>query len=272
VAVGVSGASACSLVNLDDLVGDGGTTSPDAGDAGGDAPFDTGSSDSGASDAAPDAVVDAGPWCAVNAPKAFYCNDFDTDGFTRVRREESQGGTMKLVTGDALSAPNAALADCPKGSIDLQSAEGVLTPGVRTAGGTASTSVRIDQMNTVPDKGIEILAVIFSPSPGVLTQVGVGLGADRKPYAFRYQTTPDNYVTLGIGSTDVPVGAWARVVLTIDGAAGKATATIDGAPIITNISYAVIPSGDVAVVFGAFATAGHDGWKVRHDNIVFDPK
>ncbi|MDB4994843.1 MAG: hypothetical protein JWM74_2275 [Myxococcaceae bacterium] len=270
-AICVSGSTACSLITLDGLVGDGGT-SADAGDAGVDALSDVASKDSGVSDAPGDAPAADGSWCALNAPTAFFCNDFDTDGFTRVRREESLGGTMKLVTGDALSAPNAALADCPHVASDLQSAEGVMLPGATTARATVATSVRIDKMNTVPDKGIEILAVIFRPSAGVLAQVGVGLGTDRKPYAFRYQNTPDNYVTLGVGSTDVPVGAWARVVLTIDGVAGKATATFDGAPIITNVSYAVIPSGEVSLVFGAFATAGHNGWKIRHDNIVFDPK
>ncbi len=271
-AIVVSGSSACSLITLDGLVGpkDGGAS--DGGDAGLDALVDVVSSDSGVSDAQLDALVDAGSWCAVNAKAAFFCDDFDSDGFARVSVKESLGGTIKLVTGDALSAPNAVLADCPPvTSSDSQSAQGNLIPGVKTAGGTLSLWVRVDKMNAVSGRTIEILTVVFRLSTGASTEVGLGLRTDRRPYAFRYQTNPSLYATLGVGTTEVPVGPWVRVVLTIDGASGKATATINDAPVITDVSYDVFPAGDVALGIGAYAMPNHDGWKLRYDNVVFDP-
>lgn len=99
LAIVVASVAACSLATS--LDGYSGGEAPRDG-AAPDALVDAASSDGGA-------LVDAS-WCAVNAPDATLCVDFEANGIDLFTQQQTIRGTVSVEPGDASSPPNAMLA------------------------------------------------------------------------------------------------------------------------------------------------------------------
>ncbi len=254
-------ASACSLLtSYDGLEGPNGDASPGG----------------------PDAA--SGPsWCETHAADASFCEDFDRFGLSRFDPIKRENGTVTLDQAAASSPPYAMLA---RGDGPAKLSLGAYHASNTTASSaTLSADVRIEKANQAGFQSAQLLQLFFNPGTTTKFEVGVGVGGtgsgtpDHARFVYRNAAAIPNAQPFAIVSSGAswPLQQWVRVTLHVmfapDGG-GTADVDFDGVAFAKGVPLTQTPAlGSVAFNVGVgFADQGHDGWAVRIDNVVFDPK
>jgi hypothetical protein len=219
-------------------------------------------------------VADGGSpsWCEQHAADASFCEDFDRFGLSRFDTIEQTGGTTTLDTTNASSPPNALFASS-SGPAEMH-ASAVHLSTAKVSSATLSSDVRLEQAAQSGTQQGQLVKLAFT-SGASSYEVGVGItGGSRDRFVYTYDVSSKSYAVVANGSP-WPLGQWVRVTLHVTLAAngtGSVDVDLDG---VTLAAQAPIqppfPGGTVAFAVGVpFAAGGHDGWKVRIDNVVYE--